>query len=606
MTSPGAATRYQTRIDETRAAHDAVQQRWSLLANVRLVLFAVLGVAAWQWWAGDSAIAAGIAVGAILAVVPIVLIHRRLRRDRDRLARLVQVNTLARDRAALGWETDLPRSPVAPPSHEHPYARDLNIVGEESVIRRVGTPVTVTGWRTLQGWLLEPALTGEVEARQPAVRELGEAIDLRQDVEQGGMGERLDVGHLEELMSWAEGPRALAGRQWLVAMAWAGPIAALVFGALQLTGVIAMPLWVLALAFNLVLTQLLAGDVAADVDRVGRVAGSLRGYRAIVDRLEAHRPETPLLRSIHERLFGGDGGGAGGIRRLARAASFIMPRGSLLYIPLQMALAWDLHVAAALDRWKGDSGRELRAWFDTLGEWEALAALGVLAWDHPGWAFPAVSRDLDRLAATDLRHPLLPDDIAVGNDAQVGPPGTFLFVTGSNMSGKSTLLRAVGTNAVLAQAGGPVAASTLAMPPVEIVTTMRVEDSLAHGVSFFLAELQRLKQVVDAADAARDRTVLYLLDEILQGTNTAERQIASRRVLHHLTETGAIGAVSSHDLTLIEGSGLEGRAVPVHFSEQFTDDGDRPAMTFDYRLRPGLATSSNALRLMEMLGFPED
>jgi DNA mismatch repair ATPase MutS len=197
-------------------------------------------------------------------------------------------------------------------------------------------------------------------------------------------------------------------------------------------------------------------------------------------------------------------------------------------------------------------------------------------------------------------------DIAVGNDVEIGPRGTFLFVTGSNMSGKSTLLRAAGTNAVLAQAGAPVAANGMTLPAVEIVTTMRVEDSLAHGVSFFLAELQRLKQVVDAADASANRPVLYLLDEILQGTNTAERQIASRRVLHHLTTTNAIGAVSSHDLTLIEGSGLDDNAVPVHFSERFQEDGDRPSMTFDYRLRPGLATSSNALKLMRMLGFPEE
>jgi hypothetical protein len=398
----------------------------------------------------------------------------------------------------------------------------------------------------------------------------------------------------------------LAGRQWLLVLAWIGPLAALVLAVAQLLGIVPMPLWVLALAFNLVITQLVAGDVAADVDEVGKVADSLRGYRAIADRLEAREAEAPLLRSVHDDLFGGESGGAGGISRLARAASFIMPRGSLLYIPLQMALAWDLHVAGALDRWKAASGGRLRAWFDTIGTWEALAALGVLAWDHPDWALPAVSPERSSIEATCLRHPLLPDDIAVGNDVAVGPPGTFLFVTGSNMSGKSTLLRAIGVNAVLAQAGGPVAAASMALAPVAIVTTMRVEDSLAHGVSFFLAELRRLKQVVDAADAACGPIVLYLLDEILQGTNTAERQIASRRVLHHLTMTNAIGAVSSHDLTLIEGSGLEAAAVPVHFSEQFSEDGGAPAMTFDYRLQPGLATTSNALKLMEMLGFPEE
>ena len=602
----GATARYQARIDRFTGEHQEVERRWSLLANLRLVLFVALAIATWQWYAGGSAVAGWLALLAVVVLVPIIVIHRRLRHERDRLARLIRVNKRGRDRAALAWETDLPRSPVALPSLDHPYARDLNIIGDESVMRRVGTPVTVAGWRALQGWLLDPAPIATVRDRQPAVRELGEAVGLRQDVEQAGIERETDPSELEELLAWAEAPRLLAGRMWLVVLAWIGPLAALALALAQWLGGIAMPLWVLALAFNLMLTQLVAGRVVADVDRVGRVANSLSGYRAIVDHLEPHSGDAPLLRSIHHALFGGEAGGAGRIRQLVRAASFIMPRGSLLYIPLQMVFAWDIHVAAALDRWKAASGGRLRSWFDTLGEWEALAALSVLAWDHPDWSTPSLDAEYDRLDAENMRHPLLPVDIAVGNAVAIGPAGTFLFVTGSNMSGKSTLLRAAGTNAVLAQAGAPVAADRMTLPAVEIVTTMRVEDSLAHGVSFFLAELQRLKQVIDAADSATERPVLYLLDEILQGTNTAERQIASRRVLHHLTTTNAIGAVSSHDLTLIEDSELEANAVAAHFSEQFSQDGDGPAMTFDYRLRPGLATSSNALKLMRMLGFPEE
>ncbi|HEV2128636.1 MAG TPA: hypothetical protein VGR22_08470 [Thermomicrobiales bacterium] len=596
---------YQERIDRLTAEHTEVQGRWSLLANVRLVLFVILGVAIWQWWAGGSILAAVIALATAVVLVPLIAFHRRLRGERDRIDRLIRVNTLARQRAALAWEADLPHTPLPATPPGHPYARDLNMIGEESLLRRIGTPVTVMGWRILQSWLLSPASPEAILERQPAVRELGEDIDLRHEVEQTGIGEELDLDALEELLTWAEAPRLLAARRWLLALAWIGPLTLATLALAHAFGIIAAPLWVLALAFNLIVTQFLAGDVAVEVDRVGCVSGSLRGYQHIVDRLEEHRPRAPLLRSIHQSLFGGDGNGAGSIRRLTRATAFVIPRGSLLYIPLQMAFAWDLHVAGALDHWKATSGGRLRGWSGTLGEWEALAALGVLVWDHPDWAMPMVDPDDNALRAENLRHPLLPVDIAVGNDVVIGPAGTFLFVTGSNMSGKSTLLRAAGANAVLAQAGGPVAAAAMALPPVDIVTTMRVEDSLAHGVSFFLAELQRLKQVIDAADSARERPVLYLLDEILQGTNTLERQIASRRVLHHLTETTAIGAVSSHDLTLIEGSGLEERAVPVHFSEQFREDSDRPQMTFDYRLRPGLATSSNALKLMQMLGFPE-
>jgi DNA mismatch repair ATPase MutS len=206
---------------------------------------------------------------------------------------------------------------------------------------------------------------------------------------------------------------------------------------------------------------------------------------------------------------------------------------------------------------------------------------------------------------------LIAPAVRVDNDVEVGPPGKFLLVTGSNMSGKSTLLRAIGVNIVLAQAGGPVCASSLTMPPVRLWTVMRVEDSLERGVSYFMAELQRLKLVVDAArqappDGGVDRRLFYLLDEILHGTNTRERQIAARRVIMYLVSTGALGAVSTHDLTLAEDPQVAAAARMVHFVETVRegDGAHAPAMTFDYKLRPGLATSTNALKLMEIVFGP--
>ncbi|HEV2108478.1 MAG TPA: hypothetical protein VGR16_09480, partial [Thermomicrobiales bacterium] len=222
----------------------------------------------------------------------------------------------------------------------------------------------------------------------------------------------------------------------------------------------------------------------------------------------------------------------------------------------------------------------------------------------PAWAFPGVHAGIDRLEAKGIAHPLLPHG-RVANDVTVGPPGTFLLVTGSNMSGKSTLLRAIGTNAVLAGAGAPVCGQSLCMPPVTIGTSGHVEDSLAEGVSFFMAELQRLKQVVDVASATREAggRFLFLLDEILQGTNTAERQIAARRIIQHLLTQGAIGAVSTHDLTLAETASLRAAARPIHFRETFETGPAGATMSFDYLAREGIATSSNALRLMELVGL---
>jgi len=209
------------------------------------------------------------------------------------------------------------------------------------------------------------------------------------------------------------------------------------------------------------------------------------------------------------------------------------------------------------------------------------------------------------LRARGLGHPLIPADRRVANDVTVGPPGSFLLVTGSNMSGKSTLLRALGVNVVLAQAGAPVCAAALEMPPVSVCTSMRVQDSLEEGVSYFMAALQRLKLVVSAAEAAgpADPLLLYLLDEVLQGTNTAERQVAVRRILRHLLRLRTIGAVTTHDLELAACEELATSSEAVHFTEGVEHEDGAARLTFDYRLRPGVATSRNALKLLKMVGL---
>jgi DNA mismatch repair ATPase MutS len=259
-----------------------------------------------------------------------------------------------------------------------------------------------------------------------------------------------------------------------------------------------------------------------------------------------------------------------------------------------------------LERWQRDAGPRARVWLAALGQIEALAAIATLLFDNPRWVFPTLW-DQPVLSAHDLGHPLLPQHVRVGNDVTLGPPGDFLLITGSNMSGKSTLLRSIGVNAVLAQAGGPVCAAEMQLGSLSLATSMRVQDSLEQGVSYFMAELQRLKLIVELAEQVRaegSRTLLFLLDEILHGTNTTERQIAARLIIRHLLDQGATGAVSTHDLALADAPDLANNSTTVHFTEQFTRGSNGLAMHFDYKLRPGVATSTNALKLMEMIGLP--
>ena len=201
---------------------------------------------------------------------------------------------------------------------------------------------------------------------------------------------------------------------------------------------------------------------------------------------------------------------------------------------------------------------------------------------------------------------LLADDVHVPNDVSVGPPGRFLLITGSNMSGKSTLLRAIGLNVVLAHAGGPVCAARFRLPPLQLYTSMRVSDSLERGLSLFMASLVRLQQVVTAArGATASRRLCYLLDEVLQGTNSAERQVAVRTVMQHLLHCEAIGVVTTHDLELASDPSFVSHADSVHLQETLSGAGDEVTMTFDYRLRPGPARAGNALQLLRMLGLAD-
>jgi DNA mismatch repair ATPase MutS len=227
-------------------------------------------------------------------------------------------------------------------------------------------------------------------------------------------------------------------------------------------------------------------------------------------------------------------------------------------------------------------------------------------YDHPEWTLPEVRASADRFQARQLGHPLLRNETRVANDVEIGPAGSILLVTGSNMSGKSTLLRAAGVNAVLAQAGAPACAERLVMPPLALATSMRIRDSLEDGVSFYMAELLRLKEIVDLGREPQRRSgrvLLYLLDEILLGTNSRERHIAVVRVLHDLLARGAIGAVSTHDLELATSEPLCGVCRCVHFRETLHGRHAERPMTFDYRLRPGPATTTNALKLLELVGL---
>ncbi|PYR77778.1 MAG: hypothetical protein DMF86_08180 [Acidobacteria bacterium] len=596
---------YERRVRECAGRRDAAAGRSARFSRFRLATF-LSGVALLIWAARAGSLPGAAGAGALLLTfAALVVRHARVEDERARheAARVINVRALAR--LAREWAA-LPDVAPTQDAHldRHPYARDLDLFGHASVAQWLGPTATAAGAATLQEWLLASAPPDVVAARQAAIRELGPLAGWRETLAAEGSLAMLRGEELRRFLAWAESRQPSFGNPALwQAVTWTLTIAIWVLAAADFTNLIATPWWSLPLILGLILWFRVARRLHHDFDDVSVGEHAIERYVAMFDLVCGRAWQTPSLLAMRRRMETSGRSAPERFRSLSRLVGFSeLRRGAaLLHLPIQALTLWDFHVAFALDRWRRDAGRSARDWIAALGEVDALSTFAIVHHDYPGWAFATIDPSLKRFDARALAHPLIPDDRRVANDVEVGPPGTLLLVTGSNMSGKSTLLRAVGLNAVFAQAGAPVCAAALSMPSCELQASIRIEDSLELGLSYFMAALARLKAIVDAAER-RDETrpLLYLLDEILQGTNSVERSIAVRAVVRHLLHANAIGILTTHDLALAGEEPLASAARLVHFTEQVLPDG---TMTFDYRLRDGLATSRNALRLMRLIGI---
>jgi energy-coupling factor transporter ATP-binding protein EcfA2 len=601
---------YRQRMTDFDRRKKQLERRADWISHARVAAFLASGACLLAGSLGWPGKVAWLAAGGLLSIafVGLVWLHKRAMADATRFWQLCGINRQAAARQSREWKR-IPVRAYRAPVGEEAVAVDLDLFGEASLFQLLCTANTSVGICTLGQWLLHPADPATVVQRQQAVAELAPAVEMRQELERRGLKVAAHK-NLDQFLRWAEAEPWLERQRWLRWASWLVPSSIPACLVLAAMGVLPSLSVLVPVMINVVMGSVrrrrmheIFGFVSTRQGEVGDYAGL---FRLMVETPVA----SALLTRLQQQTAAEEGEAWREIQRLGRIADLANVRFSeMSHFLVQSLLSWDFHVLALLERWQRRYGRGARRWFEALAEWEALASLAALAHDNPTWAFPVIENQPDgkqTLRARSLGHPLIPDTRRVDNDVTIGPPGTFLLVTGSNMSGKSTLLRAVGVNVILAQAGGPVCAAEFRMPPVALATSMRIRDSLAEGVSYYLAGLKRLKEIVQRArsqPADSGGHLLYLLDEILQGTNTAERQIAVRRVLAHLLGHGAIGAVSTHDLQLAVAPPLAGAVHAVHFRETIHSESGRQEMTFDYTLREGSATTSNALKLLEMVGL---
>ncbi len=585
---------YQRRLEAARRDSDRWSRLDGLVANLRLFVFCAAGVLAFLvfrvHWPGPLWL-----LPAVLAFAVLVLVHEPVRRRGQRAKRTIGFyeNGLARldDRWAGTGDEGLDFQ-----DPNHPYAADLDLFGKGSLFERLCTARTRAGQETLARWLLEPADIQALRDRHQAVIELRPRLDLREDIELLGSDVRSGIDP-QALSDWGKAPRLLQSR--------ALRVAAFLLAAVGISAVIGWAFFETGIQPMLAVFSAEAAFAIALSSRVRRVLGAVaeRSHDLVLlgellDRIECEPCTSPLLVRLRQAIEAEGQPASVQIRRLARWVHLLQTEKNQFFTPLAAVLLWRTQIAIVIDGWRGAEGPAIAGWLSAVGQFEALTALAAYAAENPGDPFPEIEPGDGRFEAEGLGHPLIPVSECVPNDVSLGGSVRALVVSGSNMSGKSTLLRAVGVASVLAQSGAPVRARRLRISPHALGATLRIQDSLQAGKSRFYAEITRVRQVVDLS--AGPLPLLFLFDELFHGTNSHDRRIGAESVLRGLLARGAIGLVTTHDLALAEiVTGLGSQALNVHFEDQFSNG----QMHFDYKMRPGVVEHSNALALMRAVGL---
>jgi hypothetical protein len=593
--NPGAE--YARRLEVQGRVVAAFERRHVALGNAQLGV-AVAGIAgAWMavarhwfvpWWL----------LAPVAAFAALALVHESAIRGRKRAERLASFYQKCLARIAGRWagQGDSGERFDDP---AHPYAEDLDLFGKGSLFELLSTARLRSGSDTLANWLLAPAAPEEVRDRHAAVNELRPGLDLREEIAMLGEDLRsgIDPGALAR---WAEKPLVFDSRRLRIG---AAALAALMAGAGAVWAIFGIPeFFLLVAAVETAFSLRLRARVERVVDGVGDPAYGLSLLAEVLARFEREPFSSPRLAALRKAFETEGAPPSRRIARLNRLMELLDSADHLLIRMVNLPLLYKVQLAFAVEAWRKESGGHVRKWLEASGQIEALCALANYAYEHPADPFPEFGGGEGAggpcFEGEGLAHPLIAGSRAVRNDVRLCGEPAVLVISGSNMSGKSTLLRTVGVNAVLAMAGAPVRAGRLRLTPLVVGASIRTMDSLNSGTSRFYAEITRIRALVELTKGPLP--LLFLLDELLQGTNSHDRRIGAEAVIRTLADHGAIGLLTTHDLALADiASTLAPRARNVHFEDHLAEG----KITFDYHLRPGVVEKSNALELMRSIGL---
>ena len=584
---------YTQRLSDRKGKAAALRRRELRISVARIVFVAAaIAIAFFHL---------GIALIPFAGFILLAIVHERVIRARRRMERSAAFFERGLARLDGTWQGRGDPGETFADDH-HPYSGDFDLFGRGSLYELISLAVTSAGRVRLAWWLKEPSMdAAEIQSRQASVLELRDNVDLREDVAIGAAEVALEV-ESAKVDAWGSMPAVTFTPVQRIA-AIVLPVIAVVVLAQTLPS-----LWrrmlgepdtfplsplVIVIAMIAVVSHTLKARVEQITQGVERAEPALALLGEILERIERQPFASPKLAQVKGRIRGAHLE----IERLRKRVALLEARRNQFFIPIAALLMWTANVAFAIERWRAQHGTHIADWIEAVGDFEALSSLASFAFEHPAFAMPSIAESAPLFDARELGHPLIPDDRRITNDLRLDDTLRLLIVSGSNMSGKSTMLRSAGIAAVLAMAGAPVCAKSLAISPMAVGASISIHDSLQENASRFYAEILRIRQVLEMSHRG---PLLFLLDEMLAGTNSHDRRIGAEAIVRSLVDRGAIGLVSTHDLALAQiADELAPRAANVHFEDHLEEG----RVVFDYQMRAGVVTKSNALELMRSVGI---
>jgi DNA mismatch repair ATPase MutS len=482
---------------------------------------------------------------------------------------------------------------------DHLYANDLDIFGKASLFQFINRATSEMGSRQLAKYLQFPAALKIIEERQAAVKELSKQIPWIQDLQAKGKEKQITFSTQTRLLNWISGPPAFSGFKPWNWLRFLLPAIILTVVALYIFDEVGSSLFYFSLLVFAALAYQINKYVAPIHETLSKIAEEIQILSRSIEHIENAKFESPLLKELHAAFFHENKNVSGDINRLKKLLDQLDLRYNLVIsFPLNILLLWNLQQVLDLEKWKFNQQKNIQKWFDTLGQMEAISSFAVLHFSEPGWVFPEIIPGYFFIDGKEIGHPLLSKSKCVKNDILINHDGELMLVTGSNMAGKSTYLRSIGVNVVLAMAGAPVCAAYFKVSHVHIISSMRITDNLAESTSTFYAELKKLKTIIEKVNAGEK--VFILLDEILRGTNSLDRHTGSVALVKQLIKHHAAAIIATHDLDLAKlKEAFPESIINYHFDVQVSND----ELFFDYQLKTGVCTSLNASILMKKIGI---